>query len=164
MNAHLTDQQLIDYQFDLASEAASAEARMHLEKCETCRRRLHELARKFTALDLLRDDVRASKALLSETIRKARRAGRFRRIVLYRLPWLGAVAAAVIVGIALLAVPNPGRKDVTAPHPTASPPSSEATASKAVREDESMVAAADAEQPGPGLLTKRRDMPGSNTI
>jgi hypothetical protein len=113
MNQHLTDQQLIDYQFDLASDADAKEARIHLEGCDACRRRLHELGRKLNALDLIRDDVKASRELLSETIHNAQRAGRWRRFLLHRLPWAGAVAAAVIVGIALLAVPDRGRKDVS---------------------------------------------------
>jgi hypothetical protein len=112
MNAHLTDQQLIDYQFDLACEADSNEARTHLEQCEACRKRLHELARRLSALELLRDDVKASPELLSETIRTAVRANE-RRILLRRLPWLGAVAAAVVVGIALLGVPERVSKNTT---------------------------------------------------
>ena len=111
MNGHLTDQQLIDYQFDLASEADSGEARTHLEKCETCRRRLHALARKLGALELLRDDVTASKTLLSETLRNATQAGRWKVLLLHRLPWAGAVAAAVVVGIGLLSVPSVLRKE-----------------------------------------------------
>jgi len=114
MNTHLTDQQLIDYQFDLASEADAKEARIHLEGCDACRRRLHELGRKLNALDLIRDDVKASRELLSQTIHNAQRAGRWRRFLLHRLPWAGAVAAAVVVGITLLAVPDRGRKDVSA--------------------------------------------------
>ncbi len=118
MNTHLTDQQLIDYQFDLADEADSNEARTHLEKCEACRKRLQELARKLSALELLRDDVKASPELLSATIRTAMRANS-RRILLHRLPWLGAVAAAVIVGIALLSVPDRGGKDARSLSPSA---------------------------------------------
>ncbi|MBP7053450.1 MAG: DUF4139 domain-containing protein [Phycisphaerae bacterium] len=118
MNTHLTDQQLIDYQFDLACEADSNEARTHLEKCEACRKRLQELARKLSALELLRDDVKASPELLSATIRTAMRANN-RRILFHRLPWLGAVAAAVIVGIALLSVPDRGGKDARSLSPSA---------------------------------------------
>jgi hypothetical protein len=154
MNAHLTDQQLIDYQFDLASEVNAARARAHLEKCDACRRRLHELARRFTALELVRDDVKASRTLLSATIQNARRAGRFRRIFLHQLPWLGAVAAAVIVGIALLAMPYPGGK--TGPAPQLS---FESTARMDTDESESIVAGADAGQGRPGLLRERQDAP-----
>jgi predicted anti-sigma-YlaC factor YlaD len=112
MSKHLTDQQLIDYQFDLAAEADAKEARSHLEKCDSCRRRLHELGRKLNALELIRDDVKASRTLLSQTIHNAQQAGRWRRFLLHKAPWAGAVAAAVVIGIALLAVPDRGRKDV----------------------------------------------------
>jgi len=111
MSKHLTDQQLIDYQFDLAAEADAKEARSHLEKCDSCRRRLHELGRKLNALELIRDDVKASRTLLSQTIHNARQAGRWRRFLLHKVPWAGAVAAAVVIGIALLAVPDRGRKN-----------------------------------------------------
>jgi len=112
MSKHLTDQQLIDYQFDLAAEADAKTARSHLEKCDACRRRLHELGRKLNALELIRDDVKASRTLLSQTIHNAQQAGRWRRFLLHKAPWAGAVAAAVVIGIALLAVPDRGRKDV----------------------------------------------------
>jgi len=142
MNQHLTDQQLIDYQFDLASEADAKEARSHLEKCDTCRHRLHELGRKLNALDLIRDDVKASRELLSETIHNAQRAGRWRKLLLHRLPWAGAVAAAVIVGIALLAVPDRGRKNAQEFSTAAPQPPMETGAAKSVAEDVPMVAMA----------------------
>ncbi len=144
MNAHLTDQQLIDYQFELASEADANGARTHLEQCEACRKRLHELARKLGALDLLRDDVKASRTLLSETIHNAQQAGRWKRIFLYRAPWAGAVAAAVIVGIALLAVPDRARKDM--PLSSAPAPAQrelEMAPTKSMLADERRVATAD---------------------
>jgi hypothetical protein len=154
MKQHLTDQQLIDYQFDLASEADSKAARAHLEKCEACRGRLHELGRKLNALDLIRDDVKASRTLLSETIRNAQQAGRWRRLLLHRLPWAGAVAAAVIVGIALLAVPDRGRKSAQE-FSTAVPQSPmETSAAKSVAEDVPMMAMA----PSPGGSVKAESL------
>lgn len=140
MNTHLTDQQLIDYQFDLASEADAKEARIHLEGCDACRRRLHELSRKLNALDLIRDEVKASRELLSDTIHNAQRAGRWRRFLLHRLPWAGAVAAAVIIGIALLSVPDAGRKDVST-FSTSKEVSQDTTAARGVQ-DVPMVAMA----------------------
>jgi hypothetical protein len=141
MNQHLTDQQLIDYQFDLAAEADAGLARAHLEKCDACRRRLHALGRKFNALDLIRDDVKASRTLLSETIHNARQAGRWRKFLLHRLPWAGAVAAAVIVGIAILAVPDRGRKN-TEVFSTNVQPSPEATATGSLAGEVPMLAMA----------------------
>jgi hypothetical protein len=154
MNEHLTDQHLIDYQYDLASEADSKDARTHLEKCETCRRRLHELGRKLNALELIRDDVKASPALLSETIHKAQRAGRWRKFLLYRLPWMGSVAAAVIVGIALLAVPDRGRKNIQGFSTNAQAPM-ETLAAEGTAKDVPMMAMAPS--PGGGVKAERLD-------
>jgi hypothetical protein len=110
MNGHLTEQQLIDYEFKLSSGAEVKQAREHLEKCEACRLRLQDLKRKFASLELLRDDPGVSETLLQQTVAHAvtaRPAWIFR---LYRLPWVGAVAAAVVVGVALLLVSYPGRE------------------------------------------------------
>lgn len=110
MNRHLIEQQLIDYEFKLSSGADMRQARAHLEGCEACRLRLKELTRKFASLELLRDDPGVSETLLQKTVAHAATARRGRIIRLYRLPWLGAVAAAVVVGVALLLVSNPGRE------------------------------------------------------
>jgi hypothetical protein len=126
MNGHLTEQQLIDYAFRLASDAGMREAAAHLEGCEACRDRLEGLKRKFAALDLLRDEVKASDALVAKAVEYAATAPRARLLPL-RLPWLGAVAAAVVVGIALLMQPNqrPRREaeqDASSPLPTQETP------------------------------------------
>ena len=68
MNKHLTEQQLIDYQFKLADAAGLNQARTHLGECEQCRRKLEKLARKFAALDLLRGEVKVPEDLLSRTV------------------------------------------------------------------------------------------------
>ena len=108
MNMHLTEQQLIDYQFKLASDAGMEEARAHVERCEACHQRLADLNRKFAALDLLREEVKLSDALIARTVENAVKARRMRIIPLLRMPWLGATAAAIIVGVALLVVSNLG--------------------------------------------------------
>ncbi len=157
MNAHLTDQQLIDYQFDLACEADSNEARTHLEQCEACRKRLHELARRLSALELLRDDVKASPELLSETIRTAVRANE-RRILLRRLPWLGAVAAAVVVGVVLLSVPERASKNTTQRFSSSAPSVATAPVPKGAVEEppvaEQLMAKGDAARTGEMLAMK----------
>jgi len=108
MNGHLTEQQLIDYQFKLASEAGMDEARAHLETCEACRHRLEQLARKFASLDLLRGEIKASEALVAKTVENAATRSLRRTLSLPRFAWLGATAAALIVGVALLLVSNLG--------------------------------------------------------
>ncbi len=106
MNQHLTEQQLIDYQFKLADAAGMHAAQAHLDECEQCRQRLQKLVRKFATLDLLRGEIEVSDGLLSKTVENAVRARPARVIWLYRVPALGVVAAAVIVGVAVLLVSN----------------------------------------------------------
>jgi hypothetical protein len=125
MNQHLTEQQLIDYQFKLADEPALAEARVHLEQCDECRRRLQKLVRKFAALDLLRGEIEVSDDLLSKTVENATQARPGRVIWLYRVPALGAVAAAVIVGAALLLVSIPTQDRQTMPAAVSTQPAQE---------------------------------------
>ncbi len=123
MNGHLTEQQLIDYRFKLASDAGMEQARAHLEQCEACRQRLAGLTRKFAALDLLREEVKPSDALIAKTVQTATKTRRTRMIPL-SLPWMGATAAAIVVGAALLMMSNPGQQGqpAEAPAPTASTP------------------------------------------
>ncbi len=111
MNSHLTEQQLIDYEFKLSPGAEMKQARAHLEGCEACRLRLQSLSRKFASLELLRDEAAVSETLLHKTVAHATTARRGRIIRLYRLPWVGAVAAAVVVGVAVLLVSMPGQQD-----------------------------------------------------
>ncbi|MBN1506250.1 MAG: DUF4139 domain-containing protein [Sedimentisphaerales bacterium] len=108
MNDHLTQQQLIDYQFKLASDAGMEEARAHLDQCDACRRRLAELNRTFDALDLLRGEMKSSDALIARTVENAAKPRRAKAIFLLRMPWLGAAAAAIVVGVALFMVSNLG--------------------------------------------------------
>jgi len=112
MNGHCTEQQLIDYAFELASEAQMREIRAHLDGCEACRARLDGLKAKFSTLDLLREEMGASPALIASTIEAATEIRRPAILRLWARPWLGAVAAVVIVGVALLVVSTfgPGRR------------------------------------------------------
>jgi hypothetical protein len=126
MNEHLTEQQLIDYQFKLADEAGMDEARTHLEECEECRQRLQKLVRKFASLDLLRDEIEAPEDLLSRTVENATQARRSKVIWLYRVPALGAVAAAVMAGAALLLVYSSGPDNRIAPTIVSGPPAQSA--------------------------------------
>ncbi len=115
MNQHLTEQQLIDYQFKLADAAGMNAAQAHLDECEECRQRLQKLVRKFASLDLLREEVEVPEGLLSRTVENATQAHRGRLIWLYRVPTLGAVAAALMAGAALLLVSRSGQDNRIAP-------------------------------------------------
>lgn len=54
MKTHLTEDLLIQLQFDLLESDAAATARNHLAECEQCRQQAGQLQKKFASLDLLR--------------------------------------------------------------------------------------------------------------
>ncbi|MHC4632959.1 MAG: DUF4139 domain-containing protein, partial [Planctomycetota bacterium] len=92
MKAHLTEQELIEYQFKLASDVQVGECRENLEK----------LQRKFAALDLLREEITASDDLISKVVKQTGQSVRKRNIWLKKPAWLGAAAAVLLVGSLLL--------------------------------------------------------------
>jgi hypothetical protein len=109
MKGHLTKGQLIQYQFKLVSDIYLEEMAGHLQACAECRRHLEQLRRKFAALDLLREDVRASQDLISRAIEQSAGKPHVKRGAKYLappfrrgLPWLGSAAAVLLVGILFL--------------------------------------------------------------
>jgi hypothetical protein len=103
MKAHLTEQELIEYQFKLTSDVQVGEIAGHLEDCSQCRGHLEKLQRKFAALELLREEITASDDLISRVVEQAARHVR-KRIIWFKKPaWLSAVAAVLLVGFILLA-------------------------------------------------------------
>jgi len=106
MNRHLTEQELIEYQFKLASEAQMAEVSEHLAQCGDCRGELERLAAKFSALDLLREEIKVSDTLISHVVEQAGQPKRVKLGVHKKMPaWAGAAAAVLVVGL-LLVVSN----------------------------------------------------------
>jgi hypothetical protein len=103
MKAHLTEQELIEYQFKLASDVQGTEIAEHLEDCAQCREHLEKLQRKFAALELLREEITASDDLISRVVEQVARPVRTRTIWFKKPAWLGAVAAVLLVGFILLA-------------------------------------------------------------
>jgi len=101
MKAHLTEQQLIEYQFKLASDVQIGEIAGHLEACSQCREHLEWLKRKFSSLELLREDVKASDDLISRVVEQAGQPMKTGIIRFKKPAWLGA-AAALLVGTLLL--------------------------------------------------------------
>ena len=102
MKRHLTEKELIEYQFELASESRSEEISDHLEGCAECRQQAERLKRKFATLDLLREEVEVSDKLISETVDQAK-MGTKSTIFLFRKPaWIGAAAAVLLIGLMLL--------------------------------------------------------------
>ncbi|MHC4285781.1 MAG: DUF4139 domain-containing protein [Planctomycetota bacterium] len=92
MKAHLTEQELIEYQFKLASDVQVGEISGHLEDCSQCREHLERLQRKFSSLE----------DLISKVVKQAGQPVRT-RIISFRKPaWLSAAAAVLLVGMLLL--------------------------------------------------------------
>ena len=114
MKGHLTERELIEYQFKLVSDSRVEKIAGHLKDCARCRRRLEQLERKFASLDLLREEVKASDDLISQVVEQAGQPVRA-RIVRFRKPaWLGAAAAVLLVG-SLLLVTNLRKDKVEGP-------------------------------------------------
>jgi hypothetical protein len=102
MENHLTENELIEYQFKLGSQEQQNVSRVHLAACAECRKRLEQLNKKFAALDLLREDAHVSEELISQVMAKAKQPARHKFVPFYKTPWVGAVAAVFVVCFVLL--------------------------------------------------------------
>ncbi len=107
MERHLTERELIEYRFRLASDEQTRSGGEHLARCADCREHLEALNRKFASLDLLHEDVHASEELISQVLAQTKDDGRRtmddgRFIPRLWSRWVGAVAAVLVVGIAVL--------------------------------------------------------------
>ena len=71
MKHHLTERELIEYQFKLAPDARMKEAAEHIADCGQCREHLEKLQRKFAALDLLHEEAKISEDLISRVTEQA---------------------------------------------------------------------------------------------
>ncbi len=103
MKRHLTENELIEYQFKLASDAQMKEAAEHIEGCGQCRENLEKLQRKYAALDLLGEKAEISEDLISSVTEQARRPV-VKRIAWFKRPvWMSSAAAVLVVGLVLVA-------------------------------------------------------------
>ncbi|MHC4756543.1 MAG: anti-sigma factor family protein [Planctomycetota bacterium] len=125
MKYHLTEQELIEYQFKLASDARIEEIAAHLEGCVQCRENLERLEQKFVALDLLREEVKVSEELISQVVEQAGQPVRTRFISIRKPAWIGSAAAVLLVGLLLVAA-HLGGND-TKRHEVVKGPSKQAT-------------------------------------
>jgi hypothetical protein len=114
MKAHLTEQELIEYQFKLASDVQVGEISGHLEECSQCREHLEKLQRRFAALDLLREEITASEDLISKVVKQTGQPVRTRFISFRKPAWLSAAAAVLLVGSFLL-ISNLGKDEEAGP-------------------------------------------------
>jgi len=105
MMRHPSEDKLIKYQFRLLDETGQQKITEHLEGCEKCRGRLAQIAEKFSALDLLKDEINVSEELIADTVSYAKGP---KRLAFRRPVWIGtaaAIAAVLLVG-ALVIMPN----------------------------------------------------------
>ncbi len=110
MKRHIKERELIEYQFKLASDIQSERIAEHLQSCAQCREQLEKLKRRFAALDLLSGDTKISEDLISQVIEQAKERPHVKRGAKYLappfrrgLPWIGAAAAVLLVGLLLFA-------------------------------------------------------------
>ena len=66
MKGHLTEKELIEYQFKLASDTQTESITEHLQSCSQCSEHLEQLKKKFASLDLLHEDVGVTEELVSK--------------------------------------------------------------------------------------------------
>ncbi len=112
MKNHLTEKELIEYQFKLASDMQTKEAAEHLQSCGQCREHLEKLQRKFAALDLLHEEAKISEDLISQVIEQASQPVQTRIVWFKKYAWLSSAAAVLLVGVLLVAT-QLGKKDET---------------------------------------------------
>jgi anti-sigma factor RsiW len=74
MENHLTENELIEYQFKLGTQEEQEASSKHLAGCAECRERLEKLIKKFAALDLLRADAHVSEELISQVLEQDKRS------------------------------------------------------------------------------------------
>ncbi len=103
MKNHLTERELIEYQFKLAPDTRMKETAEHLQGCGECREHLEKLQRKFAALDLLREEVEVSEDLISRITKQTEQPIQKRIVWFKKYAWLSSAAAVLVVGVLLLA-------------------------------------------------------------
>ena len=101
MKPHLTERQLIEYQFNLASQADVEQIAAHLEQCSDCRRRAEQLKRKFAALDLLRGEIEVPEDLITRTAAEADKPVRTGIVPFWKRTTFAA-AAVFLIALGLL--------------------------------------------------------------
>ena len=76
MTAHLTENQLIKYNFNLSDSAETENIAAHLSDCSRCRETLEKLKTKFASLDLLAGKAGVSEDLIAKTLVGAKKTSR----------------------------------------------------------------------------------------
>ncbi|MHC4356579.1 MAG: anti-sigma factor family protein [Planctomycetota bacterium] len=126
MKRHLTEEELIEQKFRLASDEQAVGAAEHLAGCAECRQRLEMLDQKFAALDLLAEDAVVSDELIAQTVAHAGRPVRRRIVPFGKYHWIGTAAAVLVLGLVFL-IDNHGERQAGGPE-FAEEPGSESAA------------------------------------
>jgi hypothetical protein len=101
MKHHLTERELIECQFKLASERRVQKISGHLKDCAQCRQHLEELKAKFAALELVREELEPSEELISRVLAEVSQPIPARVVSFGRPAWIGAAAAVLLMGALL---------------------------------------------------------------
>jgi hypothetical protein len=102
---HLTEQDLLEFQFKLVSDARVEQIQEHLAGCEQCRAELTKLKRKFASLELLREEIKVSEDLVAKVVEQAKTPVRT-NIFFPNKAVLAGIAAVLLLGVAFLIFQN----------------------------------------------------------
>jgi hypothetical protein len=99
---HLTEKELIEYQFKLVGAEELAQTAKHLEACSQCRQLNEKLSSKFSALELLKAEPEFNDELLSKVIVNIKKQSP-RKVRTYKVPVWSAAAAvfAIVITVAI---------------------------------------------------------------
>ena len=115
---HLNEDKLIQFAFDLMDVDEKQSAQQHLDTCVLCQKSLKQLQTRFTALDILAEEVPPSDELIRKTMKhsvqkpetevtRSHRPDARHNIPLYRRRWVEwSAAAAAVVLICFLMLQN----------------------------------------------------------
>jgi len=97
MKGHLKESDLFKYRFELASKRWMSKISAHLQTCRECRSRLGRLEKRFSALDLLREEIKVSDGLIKAVTRQARHPVKRQQHHRFAPAWIGAAAAVLLI-------------------------------------------------------------------
>lgn len=104
MKSHLSQDNLIQYQFDLLDDAQRQEAAAHLNECSLCRQKLEGIQRQFSTLNVLNEDATLPDELIQKTLASLRQTKPLPTVT----PWTGfkwmAPAAVILLAAGVLFV------------------------------------------------------------
>ena len=99
---HIDDDNLIKLCFDLLDDVQQAQVQAHLDECASCQQRLDGLRKRFSVLDVLRDQGGVSGELVQQTLSGlGKSASRPRQRISV---WIARAAAVLMVGFGVLIV------------------------------------------------------------